>query len=244
MSLDLTDPYTFAVVVNTSGDRDLSFPVPGNKRATIKPGERQMMPFDTIASAFGHPNARNLSHKDRSREELYAQLRTYWGFHTGFDVETEDQKTETHVRNGTSSWEKKMPPFRVETVDGEYIPMVLDDPEGLHPLPDDTGVVDPQLAMETRNSDVMQRAMAAMIERQAQQDALIAQLLERLGPASSDVDASTTVPSSFKHEDDDSADTSTGAPAEVSSDLPKVPDSEAPPKADRPRGVRASRPSE
>lgn len=246
MALDLDNPYELAFVVNT-GDKELSFPIPGSDksgnqaRARIAPGERKMMPFDTIASAFGNPRARNLSHKDRSREELYQTLRVYWGFHIGFDVETEDEKTEIHQRNGTSSWELKCPRFRVETVDGQYVPMVLDDPEGQHPLPDDTGYVDGQTALSSGNSAVMERTLARLIERDAERDAVIADLVRRLEERGEDVkseDVTDTVPSNF------SSDEPTAAPEPSTSQLPEPPANEPAPKVDRPRGARIQRPAE
>lgn len=237
--IDFQDSYQLAYVVNI-GDSPLEFPVPGydksgnQRKAHIKPGEKQLMPFDTIASAFGHPLARNLSHKDRSREELYQALQVYWGYHIGFDVETNDQLTEDKIRQGLSSWDQKCPKFRVETVEGEWIPMVLDDPDGTAPLPDDAGAVDPQQAINSKNTAVMERALAAIAERDRERDAVVKQLLDKLaamGADTSDIEADQTVPSNFSSEK---------APAQ-SSELPPVPADEPPPKTDRPRAVRASR---
>lgn len=231
--------------VENLGDKPLQFPIPGYKKSKILPGERQLFPFDVAASAFGHPMARNEGQKNPARDEMHAQLRVYWGYCAGFDVETEDMVTETGRRMEWSSWEAKRPQFRVTTMEGEYIPMVLDDPEGVEPLPDDEGIADPSVALASKNQAVLERTLTAMAQRQEKQDALIASLLQRLdaqGTPATDVDLDDEpVPSSFGPASSsiDPAAPPVAADATPSSELPTPSPDEDPPRVDRPRAVRA-----
>lgn len=231
-------PYQFVYVENIGGPEDspLTFNVPGYdrhgnfKRISIAPGDRELVTLETAANAFGHPGARN-SDKMPTRDDEYKRLRTLWGFYVGFDTDTEAEQT--HKDLGWRWWEGpggKAPKFRVTTVDGVRIPMVLDDPYGDEPLPDDTGAVDPDLAKTSGNVAVMQRTIEMMVEKQAKQDQLIERLLAKLGGGTGDAT------------DADSGEQSDGEQAseDVSTDLPPVPDNEPPVSDDRPRAPRAS----
>jgi hypothetical protein len=169
--------FDYVYIENTSSTRELSFPVPGpRKRVVIPPGEKEIFPFDIAAGTFGHPALRN-DPKKRHRTEQYAMLRLYFGFSVGFDVETDAE-----LRGKTpdiGSWESKCPPFKVTTLQGDYIPMILDDPEGVQPIPEDNGIVSPDLARASGNTAVMERTLADMQRQIAE---LTAKLTEQAAP--------------------------------------------------------------
>lgn len=129
-----------------AGGRTLRFPIPrrngesrlGTQYIEIEPGTNQIVPFAIAAGTFGHPGERNEG-KNRNRAELYRRLRVYFGWHEGFDPETEEERLALADAHQRGSWEAKKPPFKVTTLEGEWIPMILDDPEGRRPLPSSTG---------------------------------------------------------------------------------------------------------
>jgi hypothetical protein len=88
----------------------------------LSAGQSKVLRWDQAAAVFGFPQARDEG-KRKNRTDMHRQLRLMWGFHEGYDSETEALKGQY------SSWEAKRPNFRVTTLDGAYIPMVLDDPE-------------------------------------------------------------------------------------------------------------------
>lgn len=239
-----SDLYQLVYVENT-GDTELSFPIPGVDRAGnylrahIDPGDRKLMTFDVVASAFGHPAARD-NGKDKGRTEMFRDLRTYWGWHEGFD--TDLAADQLHRDMGWTSWQEKCPKFRVTTLEGAWIPMVLDDPEGIEPLPDENGVADPSVARASGNAAVMDRTLQAMQEKSDRQEALIEQLMKRLGMSDGDEQAPADSPHTPADDVQGGAKTTTPpVPVEVpqSSELPQAPADEPPPTADRPRTVRA-----
>lgn len=244
----MSDLYELVYVENT-GDEDLSFPIPGYKRQVIKPGDKALIKFEIAATTFGHPSAKD-SDRERARTEMLRNLKTYWGWHEGFDTDTADMQRHRDD-HGWTSWEEKCPKFRVTTLNGDWIPMVLDDPDGVEPLPQEDGSLDAPTARASGNPAIMDRTLAAMQKQLADQSALIDRLLARPEASNGGVALSDLPPL----DDEDGVDFPRGTkpqigdtkPAPTSSspsatELPKVPENEPAPTTDRPRGAR-TRPS-
>lgn len=109
-------------VLNT-GDTPLSL-VDDDRRIVIPVKGERIVRFEQAAGWFGHPQARNTS-RVRDRWDTFDRLRTFYGYYSGYD--------------GPDEWEAKCPKFRVETLEGVYLPMVLDDPAGELSLPGELG---------------------------------------------------------------------------------------------------------
>lgn len=138
-------------VVNT-GDVPLMLRV-DMKLIEIPVGKSRTVQFMQAAGWFGHPQARD-DGRNNDRRSTYEMLRTFYGYYVGYDT--------------PETWEEKIPKFRVQTLEGEYMPMVLDDPEGVLSLPGEIGVAAASLDAQ----DV------AMIRAQVdRQQAMIEQLL-------------------------------------------------------------------
>jgi len=138
--------------------RDLTLVYQGQKY-TIEPGGEVIVPIEVAAAFFGHPKARDTA-RDRARSDTYQQVRFQWGYQLG-------------QPDAAELWEEQTPPFRVTTLKDEWLPMVLDDPAGLEPLP---GSDDTDLPPITAETAVLQRALAA---QQAQIDQLTKLISDR-----------------------------------------------------------------
>lgn len=163
--------YDLVKIINTAPlkgklSRDLVFNVSTDERIVLEPGAERIVRFDVAAAVFGHPLLRDNGPKDRARVAGYDQLRFYWGFHNGFDTETEKERLANVNADYIGSWERKMPPFRVETLEGEWVPMVLDDPVGNEPLPGQAAL--PSISATEANVAVLQ-AQLAQTQRQLEQ---------------------------------------------------------------------------
>lgn len=201
------------VQIHNTGTTLLRFPIPkaegdrspGTRFAEIKPGEHITTRFLSAVAAFGHPKEQNNGNR-RDRTDVYRMLRGQWGFHEGFDSETADQVGEY------SSWEAKRPSFKVTTLEGTYIPMILDDPDGKLPIPNDDGSLTPEIANQGGAST---DALMALIRKQSDEMAELRALIV--------------------------AQSSVGPVATDDRSLPQPPAVEPEPKADAPKspGVRA-----
>ncbi len=128
-------------IVNPSKPGDLNYRtlhmVHQEEVIDIEPGQSRIVPFDVAAAFFGHPKERDHG-ANRGRTDNYARIKFMWGYQSG-------------ALNADEDWAVKCPPFRVETLDGDYMPMILDDPEGVKPLPGDAQPtvlpVDPSVAL-------------------------------------------------------------------------------------------------
>jgi hypothetical protein len=132
----------------------------------LSAGQSKVLRWDQAAAVFGFPQARDEG-KRKNRTDMHRQLRLMWGFHEGYDSETEALKGQY------SSWEAKRPNFRVTTLDGAYIPMVLDDPEGLLPIPNEDGSMNPSAALgggvdSSIKDQMLAKALAQIEELRAQ----------------------------------------------------------------------------
>lgn len=126
----------------------------------IAPGAEVIVPIEIATAHFGHPKARD-NGRDRDRSDTFNQMRFQWGYQLG-DI------------GAAEHWERIKPPFKVTTLDGEYLPMVLDDPDGKIPLPgEDPGVLADPGAAETA---ILRQAVAA---QQAQIDKLLEAIAQR-----------------------------------------------------------------
>lgn len=119
----------------------------------LAPGQERVVLFDLVAAAFGHPKETDVPN-NRARTDNYNRIRAQWGYQTGALDAAEDW--ETHRR----------PHFRVETLDGEFMPMILDDPLGIMPLPGDTEEhplpVDPSVLLLQRTISEQQHQIETM----------------------------------------------------------------------------------
>lgn len=215
--------YDFVYIENT-GQTPLTIHMRGNRKLVIQPGGKEIVDFATAAANFGHPKERDYP-KNRARTEAYKLLRQFWGFHSGFDTETEAERPAGHLY---SSWEAKRPDFRVTTIDGQWIPMILDDPDGILPLPTEGGALDHETAVSSGIPRVMEQTMAMM---QKQIEALQAQLAAQAGPTQ-------PVQQPISGEPQQSA-VAVMAPPIEDTVIPEPPADEAPPTTDQPRTVRS-----
>lgn len=126
----------------------------------IEPGDERIVTIDIANAQFGYPTARD-NGRDRDRTDTFNQMRFQWGYQLG-------------ALDAAEQWEILKPPFRVTTLQGEYLPMVLDDPQGIHPLPGQEGVQlsDPNAA----ETALLRQAVA---QQQAQIDQLMAAIAQR-----------------------------------------------------------------
>jgi len=92
----------------------------------LAPGESRVVDFDVCTAAFGHPKEQDFPNA-RNRTENFNRIRAQWGYQLGQPYAEEQ-------------WEQELRPcYRVETLEGEWIPMILDDPLGVKSLPDSLG---------------------------------------------------------------------------------------------------------
>lgn len=139
-------------VINT-GDTPLMLRV-DSKLIEVPVGKFRTVNFMQAAGWFGHPQARD-DGRNNDRRTTYEMLRQFYGYYVGYDT--------------PDDWAEKVPKFRVETLDGEYMPMVLDDPEGALPLPGE--IASNGLTLDAQNIATLQ---AAAERQQAQIDQLLA----------------------------------------------------------------------
>lgn len=171
----------------------------------IAPGDEVIVPIEIANAHFGYPTARDIG-RDRDRTDTFNQIRFQWGYQLG-------------ALDAAEQWEVIKPPFRVTTLQDEYLPMVLDDPDGIHPLPGQEPALpaDPN-AMETG------LLRAAVAQQQAQIDQLLAAIAQREVNNNPGV-----VPAA-----PDAPKLNTDAPLDPTN-LPQAPAQESQPKADAPR---------
>jgi hypothetical protein len=171
--------FDFVEIHNTAtkkSGRVLEFPIPkipgdtrpGIRKLALAPGEKQIVPFEVATSTFGHPAEKN-DPKNPNRSSEYRRLRGYFGFYEGFDTNTEEQLLANPNRDPmASSWEVKKPPFKVTTLAGDHIPMILDDPDGVLPMPESVrGMLSPEMALSQEN--VAESALRTMLTAQQEQ---------------------------------------------------------------------------
>jgi hypothetical protein len=176
------------VKVHNTGSKLLKFPIPradgdrtpGIRYAEIAPGEFRIMKLLDAACAFGNPVVINTA-KERGRVHEYDRMRTQWGFHTGYDTETDADLLAKPEGDRYGSWETKGPKFKVTTMNDAWIPMVLDDPEGLHPLPDEDGNVPNELILSSGSMELLRQQNLKM---QAELDELKKMILVQAGSRS------------------------------------------------------------
>ena len=135
--------------------RDLVLNYQGEE-IVIPPGEKKLVLLEVATAFFGHPGERDSS-RSKDRSGTYDRLRFKWGYQLG-QVGADEQ------------WEVSYPPFRVTTMEGEYLPMVLDDPLGKFPQPGTPAVAEPV------NSTDVALLRAAVAESQAQIEKLTVML--------------------------------------------------------------------
>lgn len=201
---------------STKGDsnyRTLHF-VHQEETFDIEPGTERIVPIEIATAFFGHPKARD-SGRDRDRTDTFNQVRFMWGYQSG-------------APDAAEQWEVIKPPFRVVTLEGEYLPMVLDDPDGKLPLPGEEATTLPDVS--SAETALLRQAVAA---QQAQIDQLMAAIASREVAANPGIvpDAPVDAP---KLNPDGKADPT---------NLPQPAAAEKAPKEDAPRtqGTRSSR---
>jgi hypothetical protein len=174
----------------------------------IKPGEERILSFDVATAFFGHPGERNVGNR-KDRTSTYDRIRFKWGYQVG-------------QLDASERWEQTRPPFRVTTMDGDWIPMVLDDPDGLLATP---GFESPDMPVENADIAVLRSAIAEATARADKMEAMVASLLAAAQPG---VNLPVT-----------GSDTLDVAPAGDDAALPPVKDT--PVTADGPRASRLGR---
>jgi hypothetical protein len=117
----------------------------------IAPGEEVIVPFEVASSFFGHPDLFD-DGRNNIRQMEYKRVRFYWGFN-----EARLDKLE--------HWKRVKPPFKVTTLDDEYVPMVLDDPQGKLPRPGDETIVQPDANASIAVLEAAVRAQQQQIEQ-------------------------------------------------------------------------------
>lgn len=182
----------------------------------IAPGDERIVLFDVAAAFFGNPRAANVGN-NRDRVDTFNNLRFMWGYQLG-DIEAE------------AKWAVQSPPFKVLTLEGEYLPMVLDDPDGLIPLPGETASAD----------DIPTNAESKVIrEMMAQQQAQITRLEQMLADREvaanpGNVPVAPDDAPKLAGQDGDTV-TIAGVGGEDTSILPPAPVNEGAPTQDAPR---------
>lgn len=125
----------------------------------IEPGEDTIVTMDVAAAMFGNPDLAD-DGRNNLRMMEFKRIKHQWGFQIG-------------TPDSAIDWEMRRPRFRCETLDGEYMPMVLDDPDAKLPLPG----MGPAPVPVDATVALLQQQLAAM---QANQDKLMEMLSTRL----------------------------------------------------------------
>ncbi len=114
-----------------------------NQQYRIQPGGEGIAPFVAVCNWFGHPDAVDISPRDRYRTNERDRLRIKYG-----------------VYDDDSKWEAQTPSIEVFTLDGERIITVLDDPDGVNLSPSTSTLA--EKAMLEQQMAEMQKQMKAM----------------------------------------------------------------------------------
>ena len=152
------------VKVTNTGDTTIEFR--GNERVAIKPGESAYRAWDWAKNWLGNP----LISVADERDMAYKLIRLQWGYMDG--------------QHTAEDWEALRPSIRVETVgdNPEHIPMLIEDPENIMPMPGEIGhgVLD-IAAMDGANMAVLQAQIAKQAIAMDQMQALLIQLTKGNG---------------------------------------------------------------
>lgn len=208
------------VQITNFGDTPVTFP--GNQPVTVDAGATRIVQWDFACAQLGNPVHANLS----ERQWEYSLVRTWWGFHDGFD--------------SPADWDIKRPKVSVSTLEGVKVYMLIDDPEGVQPSPGD--LVPDNLPSDSADTLLLQ----AQIARQQESINRLEQLLVQLtAPATVDLDprdtnALATVDSAQQTGQDADASTGTTTGDTDLGELPK-PKPTDPAAADAPTGKRGVR---
>lgn len=105
-----------------------------SQRYTIKAGGEGFVPFDAACLWFGHPDAFDVSERQRARTDMFRRMRQRYG---AFDATEKDKDGKDVTVSADELWERNRPRVEVYNLDGERIITVLDDPEGKNVNPAD-----------------------------------------------------------------------------------------------------------
>lgn len=80
----------------------------------VPPGGESMAPYPALVCWFGNPATHNADKRNPERRKEFERLRAKYGVHEHLEL-----------------WEKQRPHIECYTIDGQRIPTVVDDPEGV-----------------------------------------------------------------------------------------------------------------
>lgn len=119
-------PQTYQMVrLVNKGDKDFTDGF-ASQTYTIKAHSEGFVPFDAACLWFGHPDAYDVSPRQRARTDMYRRLRQRYG---AFDTVEKKGNDDVPV-SGDEMWERNRPRVEVYSLEGDQIITVIDDPEG------------------------------------------------------------------------------------------------------------------
>ena len=151
------------VQITNFGDTPVTFP--GNTPITVDPGATRIVQWEFACAQLGNPVHSSLT----ERQWEYVLVRTWWGYHDGFD--------------SPADWEAKRPKVSVSTIEGVKIHMLIDDPAGEMPAPGE--LVPDNLPVDSADTLLLQAQIARQQESINRLEALLVQLT---APATIDLD--------------------------------------------------------
>lgn len=169
----------YSVVTITNNGSDTFKQDYANRRYTIEPGASRGVPYHGMVLWCGDPRSMDVPNdpKRRFRTDEFKRLRIFYG-----------------VYDDMTQWEARIPKLGVESLTGQVITTVLEDPDGLQTKPNITGEQDRLdfLSKELKATQERLSALMALMEGEQSNPSIPVSQVPTNLPQPASPDSSTT----------------------------------------------------